>query len=127
MLLAQADYEKYANHHKSTTPQYRENDLVWLDTRNLFTKQPCRKLENRRAGSYPVKQIVNAHAIELVLSEDIRVHLVFHVNLFEPVATDLSHAGHIQPPPPPIKVDSKTKWKVTAIINLRYFGRAKKL
>ena len=41
MLLAQADYEKYANRRRGTAPQYRVKDLVWLDTLNLFTKRPC--------------------------------------------------------------------------------------
>ena len=41
MLMAQADHEKHANRHRGTAPQYREGDLVWLDTRNLFTKRSC--------------------------------------------------------------------------------------
>ena len=32
ILLAQADYEKHANRHRGTAPQYRESDLAWLDT-----------------------------------------------------------------------------------------------
>ena len=109
MLLAQADYKKYANRHWGTAPQYKIGDLVWLDTRNLFTKKPCRKLENRRAGPYPVKKVVSTYAIELVLPEDIQVHPVFHVNLLEPVTTDPPHEGHIQPPPPPVEVDGEVE------------------
>ena len=105
--MAQADYEKYANRHRGTAPQYREGDLAWLDTRNLFTKRPCQKLENHRASPYPVKKIISTHAIELELPNDIRVHPVFHVNLLKPVATDPPHAGHIQPLPPPIEVDGE--------------------
>ena len=127
MLLAQADHKKHANRHRGTAPQYRESDLVWLDTRNLFTKRPCRKLENWRAGPYPVKRVVSTHAIKLVLSEDIWVHLVFNVNLLEPAATDPPHAGHIQPPPTPIEVDGEAEWKVNAIVDSRYTGRSKKL
>ena len=109
ILLAQADYEEYANRHRGTAPQYRVSDLVWLDTQNLFTKRPCRKLKNRRAGPYPVRRVVNTHAIELTLPEDVRVYPVFHVNLFEPVAMDKPHLGHIQPPSPLIEVDGETK------------------
>ena len=127
MLLAQADHEKHANRHRGTAPQYRESDLVWLDTRNLFTKRPCRKLENCRAGPYPVKRVISIHAVELVLPEDIRVHPVFHVNLLEPAATDPPHAGHIQPPPPSIEVDGEAEWEVNAIVDSRYTGRSKKL
>ena len=129
MLLAQADYEKYANRHRGTAPQYREGDLVWLDTQNLFTKRLCRKLENRRAGPYPVKRVVSNHAIELVLLDDIRVHPVFHVNLLKSAvnAADPPHPGHIQPPPPPIEVDGEAEWEVAAIVDSRYYSRAKKL
>ena len=126
MLLAQADHEKHANRHRGTAPQYKESDLVWLDTWNLFTKRPCQKLENRHAGPYSVKKVISTHAVELVLPEDIRVHPVFHVNLLEPAATD-PHAGHIQPPPPLIEVDGEAKWEVTTIVNSGYFGWAKKL
>ena len=103
---------------RDTTPQYREGDLVWLDTRNLFTKQPCQKLENRRAESYPVKQIVSTHAIELELSEDICVHPVFHVNLLESAATDSPHAGHIQPLPLPIKLHGENATNITNAVDL---------
>ena len=109
MLLAQADHEKHANCHRGTARQYREGDLVWLDTWNLFTKWPCRKLENCFTGPYPVKKIINTHAVELVLPEDIQIHFVFHVNLLEPAATNPPHAGHIQPPPPPIEVDGEAE------------------
>ena len=126
MLLAQADYKKHANRHRGTAPQYRESDLVWLDTRNLFTKRPCQKLENCCAGSYPVRRVISTHAVELVLPEDIRVHPVFHVNLLEHAATDL-HAGYIQPSPPPIEVDGEAEWEVNAIVNSRYYGCARKL
>ena len=127
MLMAQADYEKHANCHRGTAPQYKESDLVWLDMRNLFTKRPCRKLENRRAGPYPVKRIVSTHAIELELPDNIRIHPVFYVNLLEPATTNPPHASHIQPPPSPIEIDGKEKWEVNAIVDSRYFGRTKKL
>ena len=108
MSLAQADYEKHANCHRGTAPQYRESSLVWLDTRNLFTKRSCRKLKNCRVGPYPVRRVISTHAVELVLPKDIRVHPVFHVNLLEPAATDL-HAGHIQSLLPPIEVDGEAE------------------
>ena len=127
MLLAQADYEKHANCHRGTTPQYRESNLVWLDTRNLFTKRSCWKLENHFAGPYLVKQIVSTYAIKLTLPEDICMHPVFYVSFLEPAATDPSHAGYIQPLPPPIEVDGEAEWEVNAIVDSCYTGRSKKL
>ena len=127
MLLAQSNHEKHANGHRSTAPQYKEGDFVWLDTQNPFTKQPCQKLENCCAGPYPVRKDISTHAVELVLPEDICVHPVFYVNLLEPAATDPPHAGYIQPPPPPIEIDGEVEWEVNAIVDSRYTGQVKKL
>ena len=127
MILAQADHEKHANCHRDTAPQYREGDLVWLDTRNLFTKRLCQKLENCCTGPYLVRKVISTHAVELVLLEDICVHPVFHVNLLEPAATNPPHADYIQPPPPPIEIDGEVKWEVNAFVDSRYTRRAKKL
>ena len=127
MLLAQADHEKHANRYRNTAPQYRKGNFVWLDTENLFTKQLCWKLENCCAGPYSVRRVISTHAVELVLPEDIRVHLVFYVNLLKPATINPPHAGHIQPPPSPIEVDGEAEQKVTAIVNSRYFGHANKL
>ena len=127
MLIAQADHERHANQHRGPAPQYKVGDLVWLDTRNLFTKRPSRKLKNRHAGKYRVKRIISNHAVELDLPNDLHVHPVFHVNLLEPAATDDPHPGHVQPPGPPIEVDGETKYEVTAIVDSRLFGRNKKL
>ena len=98
-----------------------------MDTRNLFTKRPSRKLENRHAGKYRVKKIISNHAVKLDLPSDFHVYPVFHVNLLEPAATDDPHPGHVQPPGPPIKVDGETEYEVTAIVDSRLFGRTKKL
>lgn len=120
MLLAQADHEKYADQHRATAPRYNIGEMVWLDTKNLFTKRPCRKMKNCRAGPYLVKRVISAQAIKLNLPENIRIHLVFYINLLKPAATN-PHPGHIPSPPPPIKVDRETKWKVKAIVDSCYF------
>ena len=127
MLIVQANHERYANRHCGLAPQYQIRDLVWLDTRNLFTKRPSIKLENRHAGKYRVKKIVSNHAVKLDLPSNLHIHPVFHVNFFKPAATDDPHPGYIQPPGPSIKVDRETEYEVTAIVDSRLFGRTKKL
>ena len=127
MLIAQADHERHANQHCGPAPQYKIGDLVWLDTRNLFTKQPSRKLENCYSGKYRVKTIISNYAVELDLPNDHHVHPVFHVNLLEPAATYDPHPGYVQPPSPPIEVDGEIKYEVTAIVDSRLFKKTKKL
>lgn len=71
--------------------------------------------------------MVSALAIKLMFLEDICIYFVFYVNLLKPAATNPLHAGYIQLFLPSIKVNSEAKWEVNVIVNLRYFGHAKKL
>ena len=117
MLIAQADHERHAKQYRGSASWYKIGDLVWLDTRNLFIKQPSRKLENCHTGKYRVKKIIINHAVKLDLPNNLHVYFVFYVNLLEPAATDDPHSGHVQPPGPPIKVNGKTEYKVIAIVD----------
>ena len=98
-----------------------------MNTKNLFTKQRNKKLENCHVRKYQVKKIICNHAVKLDLPSNLYVHPVFHVNLFEPVAIDDPYPDYVQPPGPPIKVDGETKYEVTAIVDSQLFGRTKKL
>ena len=97
-----------------------------MDTRNLFTKQPSKKLENCHIGKYQVKKIISNHVVEFDFLSDLYVYPVFHVNLLKLAATDNPYPGHVQPSGPQIEVNGKTKYEVTAIIDFRLFGRTKK-
>ena len=98
-----------------------------MDTKNLFTKRPNRKLENCHVGKYQVKRIISNHAVELDLFSDLHVHLVFHVNLFDPAATNDPHPGYIKCSGSSIKVDKEIEYKVTTIVNSHLFEKTKKL
>ena len=52
LLIAQANHERHANQHRGPALPYKIGDLVWLDTRNLFTKRPSRKPKNCHEGKY---------------------------------------------------------------------------
>ena len=127
MLIAQVNHKRHANRHRGPAPQYKIRDLVLLDTKNLFIKWPSRKLENCHSGKYWVKKIISNQGVELDIPSDLHIHLVFHVNIFEPVSTDDPHLSHIQPPGLPIKVNGETKYEVTTIVDSRLFGKTRKL
>lgn len=117
MLLAQADQEYYANQQCWPAPQYKVGDMVWLNTKNLITKWPSRKLENIYDRKYAIKKIISPYTIELKLCLELQMHPVFHVNPLKPTATDLPHLGHVQPLGPPIKVDGEIKYKILEIVD----------
>ena len=127
MLIAQTNHKRHTNWYRGSAPRYKIRDLVWLDTRNLFTKRPSKKQENCHAGKYRVQKIISNYAVELDLPSDLHIHPIFYINLLEPAVIDDPLSGYVQPPSPPIKVDGETKYEITAIVDSQLFGRTKKL
>ena len=81
-----------------------------MDTRNLFTKQPSKKVEDRHTGKYRVKMIISNHDVKLDLPSDLHIYPVFYIKLFDAAAIDNFHSGHLQPPGRPIKVDKEVEY-----------------
>ena len=78
---ARAQYEAAANTHRQHAPAYKPGDLVWLDTRNVKTRRPSKKLDHRFAGPLRVLQQISPHACRIELPEGWQIHNTFHVSL----------------------------------------------
>lgn len=127
MLLVLVDQEYYTNQRRRPASQYKVGNMVWLNTKNLITKKPSRKLENIYGGKYAVKRLISPYVIELELRLEFQVHHIFHVNLLKLVATNPPHPGYVQPSGPLIEVDGKIEYKILEIVDSRLFGRTKRL
>jgi len=75
--------KKYINRKRAEVNEYRVEDLVMLSTKNLkyqIVGRRTEKLTERFIGSYKVKKIISANAVELELSSTIKIHLVINVS-----------------------------------------------
>jgi hypothetical protein len=127
MKYAQARYTEAADRSRAPAPVFKENDLVWLDSRNLRTERPSRKLENKHLGPYRVVRAVGTHAYELDIPDTMKNHRTFPVSLLNPASSD-PLPGQIIPPPLPVVVDGEKEWSVDAILDSRLVrGRLKYL
>ena len=81
MAYAQAFQEEYANRHRAHAPKRHIGDKVWLDTRNLTTRRPAKKLSNKNEGPFEIIQVVSPHAYRLRLPDTWKCHDVFATNL----------------------------------------------
>ena len=54
MLLAQEAQETAANRHREPAYSYYIGDIVWLNSRNLQTKHPAKKLDWKNLGPFKV-------------------------------------------------------------------------
>ena len=58
---AQSVYEAAANKKRTPAPAYQIGDFVWLDTRDLNTKRPAKKLDWKNAGPYKVEKVISSY------------------------------------------------------------------
>jgi hypothetical protein len=78
----QAKY--YNNRHLKH--EFNVGDKVYLSTKNIKTKRPKTKLDNKMAGPYSVIEVMPsrlAYRLDLKGNHG-RIHDVFHVSLLEP-------------------------------------------
>src|SRR5262249_35002850 len=92
-------------------------DMVWLNAKNLTTKQPSKKLDHKRIGPFKIMKKVSSHAFRLELPAGLCfIHPVFHVSLLNKHDTN-TIPNRTQPPPLPVEIDGTTEYEVSAILD----------
>ena len=112
-----AQYESFANKKRDAAPAYRVGDMVFLDTQNLTTERPSKKLDHKWIGPFKVVRAWTHH-YELELPHELAtIHRRFHTTLLRPAPTD-PFPGQYNPPPPPIAIDEHGEklWAIDAIL-----------
>lgn len=125
LVDAQQRYQDNADLRRLPAPRFLPGDRVWLNTRNMRTRRPSRKLDSPRAGPFLVladPNLKTPYAVRLELPDSMHIHPVRHVSELEPAAND-PLPGQQQPPPPPIEVDGEDEWAVDEILDSRMFRR----
>ncbi|KEY63902.1 hypothetical protein S7711_10198 [Stachybotrys chartarum IBT 7711] len=121
---AQARYEEQANRHRRPARQYKLGELVWLDSRNIKTLRPQKKLDWKNIGPFKISKVLSPYAYQLELPDSMRIHPVFHTNLLRPAANDRLPEQH-RPQPPPIEVEGIEEWEVEDIVDSRWDRRGR--
>ena len=125
LYLSQTQMEEQANKHRTPAPDYKVEDLVWLNGRNIKTQRPCRKLDDKNIGPCRVIEKISPTSYKLQLPEGLeKVHPVFHSSLLRWYSNDPLPGQH-NDPPPPIHLDSdEEEWEVEKILDSRiHYGR----
>ena len=114
-LVEAAAYQtKYYNlTHKERT--YVIGDFVWLSTRNLRQRRPCKKLSDKFIGPLKIIDAVGSQAYRLELPDSYRIHDVFHVSLLEPYK-QRPGTGLTQVLPPPELINDEEEWEIEEVI-----------
>ena len=85
--FAQERQEYFANLSRTAAPAYKPGDWVWLDTRNIKTPRPMKKLDVKFDGPFQVVKTVS-HDVTLDLPKNWKISRTFHTSLVRPIASD---------------------------------------
>ncbi len=72
-----------ADTHRSANPIYQPGDRVWLSTRDIRLRLPCKKLSPRYIGPFLVARRINDVTYQLHLPDQYRISPTFHVSLLK--------------------------------------------
>jgi hypothetical protein len=124
LAKAKDDMARYYNQRRSPAPSFAPGDMVYLDSEDIQTTRPSRKLSHRRLGPYPVERRVGRYAYRLTLPPSMRrLHPVFNVVKLTLAPDDPIPGRRQDPPPPPELVDGEEEYLVEKILNSRMFRR----
>jgi len=119
MGYVQERQQENANQRRVPAPSFQVSDKVWLNAKNIRTRRPSRKLDNKRHGPYKVKGKIGTHAYRLDLPNMKKIHNVFYVSLFDLAANNLLE-WQIIPPPPPVEVKGAEEWQVQEVLDSKF-------
>ncbi|KAL0161345.1 hypothetical protein M9458_045070, partial [Cirrhinus mrigala] len=118
LLRTSQRYQRQANRHRQTAPNFRAGQRVWLATRNLPLRVESRKLSQKYIGPFRIARKVNPVSYRLFLPRSLRINPTFHVSLLKPVLSS-PFAPPRRPPPPPRVIDGQPAYTVHRILDFR--------
>ncbi len=84
LLRAVRRQELQANRHRRSGPVYQSGQWVWLSTRDLRLRLPCKKLSSRYVGPFKISTQITPVSFRLELPSNYRISPTFHVSLLKP-------------------------------------------
>ncbi|KAL0150990.1 hypothetical protein M9458_053717 [Cirrhinus mrigala] len=124
----ESEHNAFADTRRAPAPTYHPGDKVWLSTRDIHLRLPCKKLSPRFIGPFTILHQVNPVTYRLELPSHFRIHPTFHVSLLKPYTQPLLPSSadpdeaDVPPPPPPEIIADSSLYSVNDILGSRRRG-----
>ncbi|KAI7967784.1 hypothetical protein MJO29_001061 [Puccinia striiformis f. sp. tritici] len=111
-------YKIAADRLRLKPPDFKIGDFVWLDSTNIRSTRPTKKLSEKKFGPFEIESAISKNAFRLKLPPSwSRIHPVFHVSLLS--SSSPPFPGKALPPPEPVSVQDHLEWEVSKILDSR--------
>jgi len=120
---AQQRQKKYADQHRREHPNYKKDDLVLLNTKNLKLPNNAKKWKDRWIAPFPVQEHFGVNCRLALPAHLSRLHPVFHVSLLKPYSASDPEAFPRPRPraePPPAEPLNEETYEVEKILEKKH-------
>ncbi|KAG1121331.1 hypothetical protein G6F42_012533 [Rhizopus arrhizus] len=120
---AQASQAAYYDQRKRKIEKLNVGDQVYINSKNIITARPMKKLDHKRLGPFKIVEKISSHAYKLDLPTSMKIHPTFHISRLTPrTIKGLEDIENRElPPPPPIVVNSNEEYEVDQILDSRMY------
>ena len=119
MAEAQLWYQGTADASQILALEFPIGSRAYVKAQFFHTTCPSKKLADKFLGPYEVIVQPSTHSVTLRLPDSLHaVHPVFHVSMLEPATLNVI-LNRVQPPPPPIFVDSEPEYEIAKVVDLK--------
>ena len=121
LIKARDLMKRYYDRHRGKAMDYKAGDLVWREKTNIGITRPMKKLDDQRAGPFPIMEKVGAAAYRIkLLGQHRHRHPVFNQDLLLPFKPPVYPQQCSPPPPDPTLIDDNEEWEVDFIKDSRW-------